>query len=193
LVSGAGIPARPFPSTIDVFDRINARLVHVLLAVAALLTFCLSFLVCADVIGRVLFNSPVKGTPEIVSMSIVIICFLLAGYSVQSGSMLQADILVGLFGPRGPWISVFLSGVLGAALFALIVWGSIEPSLHAWNSGEFEGEGALRIPVWPARFVVMFGSLLVAITYVAQAVNAAIAIFGPQKSDGAPQPGSMGL
>ena len=51
-----------------------------------LLTFSLSFLVVADVIGRVVFNSPVKGTPEIVSMSIVIICFLLAGYSVQSAA-----------------------------------------------------------------------------------------------------------
>jgi TRAP-type C4-dicarboxylate transport system permease small subunit len=175
------------------FDRINTRLVHVLLAMAALLTFLLSFLVCADVIGRVVFNSPVKGTPEIVSMSIVIICFLLAGYSVQSGSMLHADILVGLFGRRGPWISVFMSGILGAMLFGLIVWGSYEPALHAWNSGEFEGEGALRIPVWPARFTVMFGSLLVAVTYVAQAVNAAVAIFGPQEPDEAPQPGSMGL
>ena len=175
------------------FDRINMRVTHVLLAAAALLTFCLSFLVVADVVGRVVFNSPVKGTPEIVSMSIVIICFLLAGYSVQSGSMLHADILVGLFGRRGPWISVFLSGTLGALLFGLIVWGSYEPAFHAWNSGEFEGEGALRIPVWPARFVVMLGSLLVAVTYVAQAVNAAIAIFGAPKPDEAPKPGGLGL
>jgi TRAP-type C4-dicarboxylate transport system permease small subunit len=158
------------------FDRINARLVHVLLASAALLTFALSFLVVADVIGRVVFNSPVKGTPEIVSMSIVIICFLLAGYSVQSGSMLQADILVGLFGRRGPLISALLSGVLGAAFFALIVWGSYEPAIHAWNSDEFEGEGALRIPVWPARFVVMFGSLLVAVIYLGQATTAAVGL-----------------
>ena len=158
------------------FDRINARLVHVLLAIAALLTFALSFLVVADVVGRVVFNSPVKGTPEIVSMSIVIICFLLAGYSVQSGSMLQADILVGLFGRRGPLISALLSGVLGAAFFALIVWGSYEPAIHAWNSDEFEGEGALRIPVWPARFVVMFGSLLVAVIYLGQAVTATVGL-----------------
>ena len=158
------------------FDRINARLVHVLLAIAALLTFALSFLVVADVIGRVVFNSPVKGTPEIVSMSIVVICFLLAGYSVQSGSMLQADILVGLLGRRGPLISALLSGVLGTAFFALIVWGSTEPALHAWNSGEFEGEGALRIPVWPARFVVMLGSLLVAVIYFGQAATAAIGL-----------------
>lgn len=174
------------------FDRINERLMHVLLAVAALLTFCLSFLVVADVIGRVVFNSPVKGTPEIVSMSIVIICFLLAGYSVQSRSMLHADILVGVMGWRGPLVSTLLSGVLGAVLFGLIVWGSYEPALHAWNSGEYEGEGALRIPVWPARVVVMFGSLLVTITYVAQAINAAIAIFGAPDPGAAPRPERVG-
>jgi TRAP-type C4-dicarboxylate transport system permease small subunit len=156
-----------------VFDRISARLVYVLLAVAAVLTFCLSFLVVADVIGRVVFNSPVKGTPEIVSMSIVIICFLLAGYAVQSGSMLHSDILTGLMGWRGPLISALLSGILGAAFFGIIVWGGYEPTLHAWTSGEFEGEGALRIPVWPARVAVMLGSLLVAIIYLGQAVTAA--------------------
>jgi TRAP-type C4-dicarboxylate transport system permease small subunit len=159
-----------------VFDRIIDRLGHVLLAVAALLTFSLSFLIVADVVGRVLFNSPVRGTPEIVSMSIVIICFLLAGYSVQSGNMLRADILVGLFGRRGPMLSALLSGVLGALFFAIIVWGSYEPAVHAWVSNEFEGEGARRIPVWPARFVIVLGSLLVTIIYLGQAARAAIGL-----------------
>jgi TRAP-type C4-dicarboxylate transport system permease small subunit len=176
-----------------VFDRINARLVYTLLAVAALLTFSLSFLVVADVVGRVVFNSPVKGTPEIVSMSIVIICFLLAGYAVQSGGMLQADILVGLFGRRGPLISILLSGVLGAAFFGLIVWGSYEPALHAWSSGEFEGEGALRVPVWPARFVVMFGSLLVTITYLGQAGTAVVGLVRGTVPDLPKPPAGSGL
>jgi TRAP-type C4-dicarboxylate transport system permease small subunit len=169
------------------FDRINERLVRVLLGAAALLTFCLSFLVVADVVGRVVFNSPVKGTPEIVSMSIVIICFLLAGYAVQSRSMLHADILISVMGRRGPQISTLVSGVLGTMLFGLIVWGSYEPALHAWTSGEFEGEGALRVPVWPARFVVMAGSLLVTITYLSQAIGAAVALFSgaepPQQAE----------
>ena len=156
--------------------RINDRIVHLLLATAALLAFCLSFLVVADVIGRGVFSRPVKGTPEIVSMSIVIICFLLAGYSVHSRSMLHTDVFVSLLGRRGPLIATVLSGMLGAAFFALIVWGSYEPLLHAWNSGEFEGEGALRVPVWPARLAVMFGALLVAVTYFGQAVAAAIAL-----------------
>jgi len=169
-----------------VFHRINDRLVHALLAVAALLTFLLSFLVVADVVGRGAFSSPVKGTPEIVSMSIVIICFLLAGYSVHSRSMLQTDALVGLMGRHGPRIAVVLSGILGFMFFGLIVWGSIEPALHAWRSGEFEGEGALRVPVWPARFVVMFGALLVALIYLGQAAEAATSILRGETDDNPP-------
>jgi TRAP-type C4-dicarboxylate transport system permease small subunit len=158
------------------FDRITNRVVRVLLAAAAALTFALSFLVVADVIGRGAFNSPVKGTPEIVSMSVVIVTFLLAGYAVHSGGMLRTDVLIGPMGWRGLAVATLLSGILGALFFALIVWGSYEPALHAWRSGEFEGEGALRVPAWPARFTVMFGSLLVSIIYLRQAISGAVAL-----------------
>jgi TRAP-type C4-dicarboxylate transport system permease small subunit len=146
--------------------------VRALLAAAALLAFCLSFLVVADIIGRVAFNSPVKGTPEIVSMSIVIICFLLAGYAVQSGGMIRTDVLIDAGGPRARQWSSLASGVLGAGFFLLIAWGSYEPLLHAINSGEFEGEGALRVPVWPARLVIMAGCSLVFVIYVGLAISA---------------------
>ena len=53
--------------------KLNEAVVRGMLAVAAILAFLICFLVCADVIGRVAFNSPVKGTPEIVSFSIVVI------------------------------------------------------------------------------------------------------------------------
>ena len=158
------------------FHHITDRLVYVLLAAAALLTFALSFLVVADVIGRGAFNSPVKGTPEIVSMSIVIITFLLASYAVHSGAMLRTDVLASVLGERVQVFAALASGILGTAFFALIVWGSIEPLQHAWSSGEFEGEGALRVPVWPARFVVMFGALLVALIYLRQAITVGVAL-----------------
>jgi TRAP-type C4-dicarboxylate transport system permease small subunit len=172
-----------------VLEQLANRLVRALLAIAAVIIFCLSFLVVADVFGRALFNSPVKGTPEIVSMSIVIICFLLAAYAVQSGAMLRTDVIVGMFGPRGQDFADLLSGILGIAFFILIVWGSYEPTMHAWTSGEFEGEGALRVPVWPARVVVMMGAALVVAIYLAQAIAAALALFGliSRKSDVAPE------
>ncbi|WP_210207674.1 TRAP transporter small permease subunit, partial [Rhodoplanes elegans] len=163
--------------TPPVFDRLTTPVVHLLLAVAAVIIFALGFLVVADVIGRGVFNSPVKGTPELVSMSIVIICFLLAPYAVQSGGMLKADILVGAFGARGQAFSELASGVLGALLFGLIVWGGAMPALEAFTAGEYEGEGALRVPAWPARVIVVAGAALVVLIYLARAVRALRVLF----------------
>ena len=136
-----------------------------LLAFAATLAFLLSFLVVADVVGRTVFSSPVKGTPEMVSMSIVIICFLQASYAIRSGGMLHVDILPALLPRRAREALAAAGCLLGVAFFAVIVYGSIDPLAHAWSSGEYEGEGALRIPTWPARFVVLLGSGLAALDY----------------------------
>jgi len=166
-----------------VLQNLNAWIVRVLLAAAAVIIFLLGFLVCADVIGRGFFNSPVKGTPEMVSMSIVIICFLLAGYSVQSGSMIYTDVLASRFGVRGRAFALLLSSVLGILFFGLIVWGSFEPTLHAWVSGEYEGEGALRVPALPARIVILFGAFLVVVSYVFHGMHAARALITGRATD----------
>ncbi|MCX7298416.1 MAG: TRAP transporter small permease [Hyphomicrobiales bacterium] len=164
-------------------EILNARVTRVLLACAAVIIFLLGFIVCADVLGRAIFNAPVKGTPEIVSMSIVIICFLLAGYSVQSGGMIYTDVVSGAFGVRGLAFAQLLSATLGIVFFALIVWGSYEPMLHAVASGEYEGEGALRVPVWPARTVVVLGSILVVTSYALHGLRAINALITGRTED----------
>jgi TRAP-type C4-dicarboxylate transport system permease small subunit len=169
-------------------DQWNARVVRLLLAAAAAIIFLLGFLICADVIGRAVFNSPVKGTPEMVSMSIVIICFLLAGYSVQSGSMIYTDAISGMFGQRGLAFAQLLSAVLGALFFIIIIWGSYEPTMHAIVSGEYEGEGALRVPVWPARTVVFAGAVLVVASYALHGVRALGILFGQSDATVSPPP-----
>jgi TRAP-type C4-dicarboxylate transport system permease small subunit len=156
--------------------NLNAWIVRLLLAAAAVIILLLGFLVCADIFGRAIFNSPVKGTPEMVSMAIVIICFLLAGYTVQSGSMIYTDVFSSMFGVRGRAFAQLLSAVLGILFFGIIVWGSYEPMHHAWLSGEYEGEGALRVPAWPARVVVVIGSILVVVSYGLHGVRAAISL-----------------
>jgi TRAP-type C4-dicarboxylate transport system permease small subunit len=151
--------------------RLNAWVTRALLVAAALLAFSLSFLVVADVTGRGLFNSPVKGTKELVEFSIVVICFLQAGYAIRSGGMLQVDVITGLLPARVRAGLAAFGALLGLFFFGLIVWGSFEPLAHAWSAGEYEGEGALRIPVWPARLVVLAGAALAALNYLLAAID----------------------
>ena len=86
--------------------------------------------------------------------------------------MIYTDVFSGVFGARGLAFAQLLSAVLGILFFGLIVWGSYEPTLHAIASGEFEGEGALRVPVWPARTVVIIGAVLVVASYALHAARA---------------------
>jgi len=145
--------------------RVNDWVTKALMVFAAILAFMLCFLVVADVSGRVIFNSPVKGTPEIISLSIVIICFLQSGYAIRSGGMLNVDSVIIRFSPRvQSWLAVW-GAVAGIFFFGVVCYGTLDGASHAWNSNEFEGEGALRVPVWPAKFVIILGSGLAAFSY----------------------------
>ena len=146
-------------------DRGLEWISRVLLVMAALLAFFLCFIVVGDVLGRVLFNRPIKGTPEIVSYSIVVICYLQAAYAIRSGGMINTDAITGYLSHRAQTVLAAVGARLGILLFGIICWGAIDGAVHAWTSGEFEGEGALRIPAWPARFSIVIGTALAALSY----------------------------
>lgn len=150
----------------ETIKKLNDQLTRVLLVFAAVLAFLLCFLVVADVVGRVVFNSPVKGTTEIVSLSIVVICYLQAGFAIRSGGMLHVDMFVSKAGPRGQSIMSAMAALAGLAFFTFVCVGSFEGAAHAWNTNEFEGEGALRVPVWPARFILVLGTMIASFSYL---------------------------
>jgi TRAP-type C4-dicarboxylate transport system permease small subunit len=167
--------------------KLNQWVVRAMLAVAATLAFLICFLVCADVIGRVVFNNPVKGTPEIVSFSIVVICFLQAPFAIRSGGMIFVDALTSHLPLLAQRVLEIIGCLLGITFFAIVCWGSIDPSIHAWTSNEFEGEGALRVPVWPARFIIVLGTFLAAFNYLLTAIERLRAPLGqPLRASGSP-------
>ena len=72
----------------------------------------------------------------------------------------------------GPPVQRFLSERLERrALFLAIAYASWVPMLNAWEISEYSGEGALRVPTYPVRSVVVAMSLLAAICYVGLAVR----------------------
>ncbi|MEM9030839.1 MAG: TRAP transporter small permease [Pseudomonadota bacterium] len=145
--------------------RASDQLTKLLMILAAAWSFILCFFILADIICRAL-NMPLQGTKEVVANSVVMIVFLQLGFAVRSGSMLQADFLLAAFGPRARRVAVVLGLLLGAAFFLFLMKAGINPALRSFANDEFDGEGALRVPVWPARFMIIFGSGLAAINYL---------------------------
>jgi TRAP-type C4-dicarboxylate transport system permease small subunit len=146
------------------------------MVMAAAWAFVLTFIIIADITSRTLFNDPLNGTREIVANSIVMIVFLQAGYAIRSRSMLSAEFLIDLFPLRIRRIVLAVGYLLGAGFFLLIIIGGWDLAIASWVGGEFEGEGALHIPSWPTRFMILIGSGLAVVNYM---VLAYLDVFGP--------------
>lgn len=155
-----------------VLDRVLGPITKSLHLLAAVWLFLLAFLILADVIGRDLFNAPIQGTAELVANSIVSIAFLQLAHSIRMRGMLRADLL-DPFLPQGikKWLR-FLGYAVGVAFFIALAYATWEPMLRAWEIKEYQGEGALRVPTYPVRTIILVTSLLAALAYVGLAVKA---------------------
>jgi TRAP-type C4-dicarboxylate transport system permease small subunit len=149
--------------------RLSDQIAKFMMVMAATWAFILTFIIMADIIGRGAFNNPVQGVREIVANSVVIIVFLQAGYAIRSRSMLSAEFLIDRFAPWARRVALALGYLLGIVFFVLIIWGGWRLAIDSWVGGEFEGEGALRVPAWPTRFMILFGSALAIINYFVMA------------------------
>ncbi len=163
----------------------NDRLTKFLMVLAAMWAFCLTFIIMSDIIGRGAFNSPVYGVREIVMNSIVMIVFLQAGYAIRSRSMLRADFLAQKFPPLFGRVVLAFGYLLGVAFFLMILVGGWDMAIHSWVAGEYEGEGALRVPAWPTRFTILFGSAVAFFNYLLMIY---LDIFRPEELDSVVDP-----
>jgi TRAP-type C4-dicarboxylate transport system permease small subunit len=152
-----------------------------LMVVAAMWAFVLAFYILIDVIARNI-DLPIEGTSEIVTNSIVVVVFLQLAYCVHIRGMLRADFLLHFMGPRLTRTLNVAGYLLCAVFFGALVYGSYDGAWTAWVTNHFEGDGALRVPTWPARFAVLLGCGLAAINYVLLALA----------EIGAPQPDAAG-
>ncbi len=122
---------------------------------SAFWTLALAFLIFGDVMGRSLLSRPIPGTKEIIQNSVVAITFLQLPLAIYSGSMLRTSIFadaVPLFLRR---LFRTFGALLGLVLFIGLIWSTWPSFVDAYRIGEYEGEGALRVPTWPVRGTVL--------------------------------------
>jgi len=128
--------------------------------------FVLMAVIVVDVGGRVFLNSPLQGTPEIVSNSIIAITFLQIPYVMLRKQHVRSTILYDRLGQKGRDITDVAVSVIGIGLFILLIISSWDHFMQAIEIGEFEGEGALRVPTSPVRFLLILGSIFMIFEYI---------------------------
>ena len=172
--TAATVPARPPGGTFARFARGLAAFELGMNSVGTLWIFGLMFLICADVAGRYLFSAPIQGAAEMVGYSIVTAVFLQMASTLHAGRFTRVELLIEPLEARRPAAAQTFNTVfnlLGAAVFAVIVWGTW-PKLHdAWANDEITGTpGVFVFRIWPFLVAIVLGTAVTAVEFALRAV-----------------------
>ena len=152
--TAAAAPSRrrrfSFESIISVMDSIGTAWV-----------FFLLIIINADILGRALFNHPIRGVPEVVAMSIVALVFLQVAHTTHVGRLTRSDVLLAWLTNNHPRIGDFLQGIyhlVGVFLFIILFYATVPIFIKAWKIEEYVGaQGDFMAPVWPVKLIILIG------------------------------------
>lgn len=150
-----------------------SRLLGIMNALGTVWIFLLMILINADILGRELFSAPVRGTTELLALSIVGIVFLQLGHTLMVGRMTRSDMVIENLLAKRPKVGHWLQGayaLLGAVFAFIIFWGSIAFFQESIEIGEYVGAaGDFTAPTWPIRLLILIGSAATGIQYLLMA------------------------
>ena len=135
----------------------------------------LMLMVNIDVFSRLLFNKPLPGTVEIVSIAIVAIVFLQLPDCLRAGRIMRSDALLRRLIVTRPRLACWLELIyylVGAGLFTTITIASVPRLTDALAMGEFVGAlGHFTAPVWPVKAVIVALSVLIVTQFLVMAAD----------------------
>ena len=142
------------------------RIAQVCHVVSALWVVVLALIIFVDVSGRYLFNTPLLGAVEVIKNSVVSVTFLQIPLAVYRGGMIRTTLIYDAVSPFIQKNIRSFTNILGLMFFLGTAFSSWGPFLEAWSIGEYEGEGALRVPTYPVRLLVVLTSAFTAFVYL---------------------------
>ena len=130
--------------------------------------FALTFLICADITGRTLFDRPLQAVPEIVALSLIACVFLQLAFAVDGARLTRADIFLSQIRQRSAGMAGGLErffAIAGALVLLAMTAGAWPDFLRAFRTSEFVGvEGIYTLPITPIKFIVVLGAVTAAVS-----------------------------
>ncbi|MGR3376021.1 TRAP transporter small permease [Salipiger abyssi] len=138
--------------------------------IAGLLILALMSLVCAEVLGRGLFNHAIRGSIDIVEQLMVALVALGIAYCQSHFGNVRMTLVSDRCRGRAKWLSELFA--LAVALFVVVILtkGSWLNFMRSWNNGGDTPE--IGIPLWPGILLVTCALGLLALRLALQSAEA---------------------
>jgi len=120
--------------------------------VAALSIFLLMLLGVWQVLGRTLFNAPVRGYIDFVELSVSTFAFLGIAYCQRLGGHVRMEMLLKPMRGRLLWSTEIFGTLVALAVVAVLIWYGWGHFLRAYQLGDSTID--TQLPVWPSKLAV---------------------------------------
>lgn len=141
--------------------RVQDGLLALLALIGALAIITLMLHVVTDVVLRNAANAPIPATYEIVTHYYMIAAaFIPLAWVERGGGMVQVEVIEPLLGPRALQWSDRMVALISSIIYGALAWVTWLTALKNYDTGVFVLAQSVRVPTWPAYFLVPLGFAL---------------------------------
>jgi TRAP-type C4-dicarboxylate transport system permease small subunit len=149
--------------------RTYGRLLRGFGLISEFATLVMMVLVVANIFGRYVLNRPLNGTLEFTESLLVLIIFLSLALTQYDGGHIRVTLLTRRLPKAYARGATVVCMLCGAAFFGWCAYAAWIFAYQAWTFNEYEW-GTVVFPLYPVKFVVFLGILLLAVQFVLDAV-----------------------
>jgi TRAP-type C4-dicarboxylate transport system permease small subunit len=139
--------------------KVLERLALGVLLVGGLGMLVAMFLGTGDVVGTQFFGWPLHGAKEITESTMVLIVFGALAYAQIRRAHIRVELIFSHMTPRIQAAMDVIADLAGLVFFGILAWQCMLGAIFSWQIGE-AADGLLRFPLYPARWILVIGTVL---------------------------------
>lgn len=133
---------------------------------SAFVILALMFMAVIQVVGRKVFNVPVRGYVDWVEFAMVIFAFLSIAYTQRLGGHVRMEFFIGRFKGRLLWFLEIIGTSIALFIIVILMWYAYTHFLRAWTIGDSSMD--IELPIWPSKLLVAFAFLTLIVRLLIQ-------------------------
>lgn len=139
--------------------------------IACVIISVMLLIICADVIMRYLFNSPLGWTIEISELGLVWIVSFGMAWLLREDGHIKVDIFVTRFSPRIQYLLDFITSALSAIMLIIVTWYGLQRTISIIERGGTEAYSVLYLPAGLFLMPLCIGFFFFAIQFIIRTCN----------------------
>lgn len=148
---------------------ILGRIESVMKVIAAICLVSMALITGVDVLGRGVFNTPLFGTEEIVTILAVLVVGFSLPYAHSQGSHIGVEVFYSKLGTTSRRVLTFCTNLASGTLFGVVAWRMWLYGQSLERSGEVSMN--LELPTYHVVYVLAFCFLVFSLCLLRGALN----------------------